>query len=103
MDARTLLIITGMGLATFAIRALPQLLFAGRHVPEGLDRYLRYLAHALIAAVVSVSLFFAGGRLETEAVPGRTAALAVAVVVSAWSKRPILGMVAGAVAALFLA
>lgn len=103
MDARTLLIIGGMALATFAIRVLPQLFLAGRHVPEGLDRYLRYLAHALIAAVVSVSLFFAGGRLETDAAPGRAAALAVAVVVSAWSRRPVLGMAAGAAVALFLA
>ncbi len=103
MDTRTLLIIGGMALVTFVIRALPQVLLAGRHVPEALDRYLRYLAYALIAAVVSVSLFFAGGRLETDAAPARAAALAVAVVVAARSRRPILGMVAGAIVVLAFA
>lgn len=94
------MIIVGMGLVTYLIRALPQLLFVGRGVPEALDRYLRYLAYALIASVVATSLFFAGTRFEAAAAPRRAAALVVAVAVATWSGRPLLGMLAGTLVAL---
>lgn len=96
MDTRTVLTIAGMAAVTYLIRSLPQLVLGDRRIPTGLDRYLRYLAHALIAAVIAVSLFLARGRIETEAAPARAAALAAAIVVAAWSGRPVLGMVAGA-------
>jgi branched-subunit amino acid transport protein len=99
MDPARIAIIVGMGLVTFLIRVVPQLFFAGRSFPEAFERYLRYLSYALIASIVSTSLFLAGPRFEAAAAPHRAFALAVAVLVASWTGRPLLGMVIGAILA----
>ena len=55
MDKTRISIIVGMGLVTYLIRVVPQLFFLGRSFPEFFDRYLRYLAYALMASIVSTN------------------------------------------------
>jgi branched-subunit amino acid transport protein len=99
MDPRRIAIIVGMGLVTYLLRAVPQLFFAGRSFPEAFERYLRYLSYALIASIVSTSLFLAGPRFEAAAAPHRALALTVAVFVASWTGQPLLGMLIGALLA----
>jgi branched-subunit amino acid transport protein len=102
MDTTRITIIIGMGLVTYLIRVLPQLFFVGRRFPEAFDRYLRYLAYALIASIVSISLFLAGPRFEAASAPPRALALIVAVLLAAWTKSPLMGMVVGTLVATVL-
>jgi len=102
MDPARVAIILGMGLVTYVIRAVPQLFFAGRSFPEAFERYLRYLSYALIASIISTSLFLTGSRFEAEAAPYRGLALVAAVLVASWSQRPLLGMLVGTVVAVAL-
>ncbi len=102
VDATRIAIIVGMGLVTYLIRVIPQLFFVGRSFPEAVDRFLRYLAYALIASIISTSLFLTGARFEAAAAPWRTVALLVAVLVASRSGRPLLGMLTGTLLALTL-
>jgi branched-subunit amino acid transport protein len=102
MDATRITIIIGMGLVTYLIRVLPQLFFVGQSFPESFERYLRYLAYALVAGIVSISLFLAGPRFEAAAAPARALALIVAVLLASWTKSPLMGMVVGTLVATVL-
>lgn len=102
MDKTQISIIFGMGLVTYLIRVVPQLFFVGRSFPEAFDRYLRYLAYALMASIISTSLFLAGSSFETAAAPTRAMALLVAVLVASWTKNSLLGMVTGTLLATAL-
>ena len=62
MAASRLAIIAAMALVSYALRVMPQLLLAGWSFPPAWDRYLRYLAYALVAGIVSATLFLASGR-----------------------------------------
>lgn len=95
MDPARTAIIVGMGLVSYLIRATPQLFLAGRSFPEAFERYLRYISYAIVASIVSSSLFLSGGRFDAADAPHRSLALIVAVFVAAWSKKPLLGMMVG--------
>lgn len=103
MDPTRAAIIVGMGLVSYLIRALPQLFLAGRSFPDAFERYLRYISYAIIASIVSTSLFLAGPRFEAAAAPHRAIALAAAVLVASWSGKPLLGMLIGTLLAQTLA
>lgn len=96
MDPTRAAIIVGMGLVSYLIRALPQLFLAGRSFPDAFERYLRYISYAIIASIVSTSLFVSGGRFDAVEAPHRGLALAAAVFVASWTGKPLLGMLAGA-------
>jgi len=97
-------IILMMGLMAFAMRALPQLFFAGEKFPEAWDRWLRYvLSYGLICSIISVTLFMSGARLETAATPRRALALIVAVIIAHRTKSAVTGMIIGALLVLVLA
>ena len=102
VDPTRLAIIIGMGLVTYLIRVAPQVFFVGRRFPDAFDRYLRYLAYALIASIISTSLFLSGPRFEAAAASHRVLALLVAILVAFWSRRPVLGMLAGTLLVLVL-
>jgi branched-subunit amino acid transport protein len=91
-----------MGLMAFAVRALPQLFFAGQKFPEVWDRWLRYVSYALICSIISVTLFMSGGRVETAAVPPRAIALALTIYIAHKTKSAVTGMLAGACVVLIL-
>ncbi len=95
MDTTRLAVIIGMGVVTYAIRVIPSMFLAGRDFSPAFDQYLRYLAHALMASVISTSLFFAGAQFESTAAPSRLLALAAAVLVAFWSRRALWGLFAG--------
>ena len=57
MEITRIQIILIMGLMAYAVRALPQLFFAGRKFPEVWDRWLRYVSYGLICSIISVTLF----------------------------------------------
>lgn len=91
-----------MGLVSYLIRVTPQLFFVGRTFSAAFDRFLRYLSYALIASIISTSLFLAGPHFEAEAAPHRGLALVAAVLVASWSGKPLLGMLIGTFLALAL-
>jgi branched-subunit amino acid transport protein len=95
-------IILIMGLMALAMRALPQLFFAGQKFPEASDRWLRYMSYGLICSIISVTLFLSGARLETSAAPRRALALAVTVVIARRTGSAVTGMIVGAVLVLIL-
>jgi len=99
MDPARTAIIVGMGLVSYLMRALPQLFLAGRSFPDAFERYLRYLSYALIASIISTSLFLAGPRFEAAAAPHRALALIGALLVASWTGKPLFGMLAGALLA----
>jgi branched-subunit amino acid transport protein len=102
MEITRIQIILIMGLMAFAVRALPQLCFAGQRFPEVWDRWLRYVSYALICSIISVTLFMSGAHLDTAAAPWRALALALTVVIAHRTKSPVTGMLAGAVLVLML-
>lgn len=102
MDTTRITIIVGMGLVSYLIRVAPQLFLGGRSFSNAFERYLRYLSYALIASIISTSLFLAGPRFEAAAAPHRALALAAAILVASWSKKPLLGMLTGTLLALAL-
>lgn len=97
MDGTRLTIIFVIGLLTYAMRVVPQLLLVGQQFSEAADRYLRYLSYALICAIVSNVLFMAGNRWDTDATPHRAIALAITILVAHRTKNASLGMSAGLV------
>jgi branched-subunit amino acid transport protein len=103
MEITRFQIIFIIGLMAFAVRALPQLFFVGERFPEAWDRWLRYLSYGFICSIISVTLFMAGGRIETAAAPRRAIALALAIFVAYKTKSAVIGMIAGAVLVLILA
>jgi len=102
MAPARLTIIVGMALVSYALRAVPQLLLTGWSFPPAWDRYLRYLAYALVASIVSTTLFLSGGRFEAAPAPRRMIALAIAVGVAMLKRNAAIGMFTGTVVALLL-
>ncbi|MFQ5684247.1 MAG: AzlD domain-containing protein [Candidatus Binatia bacterium] len=84
-----------MGLVTYLVRVIPQLLLVGRSFPEVFDRYLRYLAYAFITSIVSNSLFLSAQRFDTGAAPYRGIALVGAMLIALWSRSIVTGMLFG--------
>jgi branched-subunit amino acid transport protein len=101
MDAARLAIIAGMALASYLLRAAPQLLSVVERFPDAFDRYLRYLAYALVVSIVSISLFLSGRQFDA-AVARRSIALVVAVSIAALTRSAVAGMLIGTVVALLL-
>lgn len=102
MEITRIQIILIMGLMAFAVRALPQLLFAGQKFPEALDRWLRYVSYGLICSIISVTLFMSGATLDGAAAPRRALALTLTIFIAHKTKSAVTGMIAGALAALIL-
>lgn len=103
MDPTSLAIIVAMGLASYALRIAPQVLLVGWKFPASVERYLRYLAYALVVSIISISLFVAAGRFAGAAAPRRSLALAIAIAVTALTKSVLTGMLTGTAVALALA
>ena len=102
MDATSVAVIVAMGLVSYALRLAPQALLVGWNFPAAVERYLRYLAYALVVSIISTSLFVAAGRFAEAAAPRRALALAVAIAVAALTRSVLAGMLTGTVIALLL-
>jgi branched-subunit amino acid transport protein len=91
-----------MALVSYALRVFPQLLLTGWSFPPAWDRYLRYLAYALVASIVSTTLFISGGEFDAAPAPRRMLALAIAVVVAMLTRSAVAGMFTGTAVVLLL-
>jgi branched-subunit amino acid transport protein len=100
--APRLAIIVGMALVSYALRVVPQLLLTGWSFPPAWDRYLRYLAYALVASIVSTTLFISAGHFDAAPAPRRLIALAIAVAIAMLTRSAVAGMFTGTVIALLL-
>ena len=102
MAPERLTIILGMALLSYALRVVPQMLLTGWSFPAAWDRYLRLLAYALVAGIVSVALYLTAGHFDPAAAPRRTLALAIAVLVTVKTRSAVTGMLVGTVVVLLL-
>jgi branched-subunit amino acid transport protein len=102
VEITRLQIILIMGLMALAMRALPQLFFAGQQFPEAWERWLRYVSYGLICSIISVTLFVSGSSLETSAAPQRALALLVAVITARRTSSAVTGMLVGTLLTLLL-
>jgi len=91
-----------MALATYLLRVIPQLIAAVQNFPAAADRYLKYVAYALVVSTVSISLFVTGGRFDSPAAPRRLIALAIAVAIATITRNALAGMLTGTAIALLL-
>ena len=88
----------GIGLLTFAIRFAPIALLARLELSDWLKRALRYVPPAVMTAIITPSLFFAGGAPTITLDTPRLAAAIFAALI-AWRTRStlwtvVLGMLA---------
>ncbi len=102
MATERLTIVAAMALVSYVLRVVPQLLLTGWSFPASWDRYLRLLAYALVAGIVSVALYISAGNVDMAAVPRRTIALAVAVFVTVKMRSAVTGMLIGTAIVLLL-
>jgi branched-subunit amino acid transport protein len=102
MAPGTMTIILGMALVSYALRVVPQILLTGWSFPPAWDRYLRLLAYALVAGIVSVALYLTAGHFDPAAAPRRTIALTIAVLVTMKTRSAVTGMLIGTVVVLVL-
>ena len=102
MEITRFQIILIMGFMALALRALPQLFFAGQQFPEAWDRWLRYVSYGLIASIISVTLFVSGSQVEISAAPRRGLALLMAVIIARATGSAVTGMLLGAFMILFV-
>jgi branched-subunit amino acid transport protein len=102
MEISRIQIILIMGATTFAIRALPQLMFVGEKFPEAFDRWLRYVSYAFICSIISITLFMSGARFEVNAAPWRGLALALTIFIAHKTKSAVTGMIVSVILLLAL-
>ena len=95
------LIIIGMGLVTFATRASFIFLPPHTRIPQGLQRSLKYVAAAVLPALIVPDVLFHGspGNLPFDAV--RLVAALIATLV-AWRTQNMLATIAAGMAVLIL-
>lgn len=92
--------ITGIGLISFAIRFLPIILIARLGLPERFKRALTFVPPAVMTAIITPALFFAGGAPTIAIDVPRLAAAAFAAVI-AWRTRSVLWTVVLGMCALW--
>ncbi len=102
MASERLTIVAAMALVSYLLRVVPQIVLTGWSFPAAWDRYLRLLAYALVAGIVSVALYLSAGHLDVAAVPRRSLALAIAVFVTVKTRSAVTGMIIGTVVVLFI-
>lgn len=94
MSVATALVVTlSIALGTYLLRAGPLLLLADRSFPPVIQRALRNVGPAVLAALVVVSVAAGGDGIEAAEV----AALVVAGVVARWRRNLIWSLAAGMV------
>jgi branched-subunit amino acid transport protein len=98
MSGPEVLLVVGMALAVYAPKVLPLVVVSERHA-VGLQTWLRYVAPAVLGALVAPAILAPDGRFS---VPGwQLAAYVLAAVVAATTRRMVAALAAG-LAALVL-
>ena len=94
---KTWLAILGVAAATFLLRA-SFIVFADPHrFPPAFRRALLYVPPSVLAAIVAPGLLMPAGVLDVSIANARMISGAVAIAVTAWSRRAGAAMVAGMV------
>jgi len=92
--------IVSIGLISFAIRFLPIVLITRLGLPERFKRALTFVPPAVMTAIITPALFFAGGAPTIAIDVPRLAAAAFAAVI-AWRTRSVLWTVVLGMCALW--
>jgi branched-subunit amino acid transport protein len=87
-----------LGLGTFVVKAAGPVLASGRALPAGLERFVRLVPPALLAALVATGTFGAPGGLVVDA---RAVGLGVAGI-ALWFRAPFAVVVLAAAASTAL-
>jgi len=95
------LTIFGVGLGTFALRASCIMLLGKFEQPPWMEAALRYVPPAVLAAIISSSLFIEGEVVRVDVSDPRLAAAACAAVV-AWLTRSLFFTIAAGMVVLWL-
>jgi branched-subunit amino acid transport protein len=95
------LIIIGMGLVTFATRASFIFLPPHTRIPTGLRQALKYVAAAVLPALIVPDVLFHGNPGNLPFDTGRLVAALIATLV-AWRTQNMLATIAAGMATLFL-
>ncbi len=93
------LAILGSAVATYLVRSLPFAVTFRGYLPGAASRYLEALPVAIIAALVGPAVVVPGGTLTRGAEP---LAAALVIVVVAWRRSLLAGVIAGVVAVALL-
>lgn len=96
------LLIILLGLGTWLMRSMPIMLHGRVPHPEWLERLLRYVPVAALTALVVPGSLYLKSNGSYHAVPARTIAAVIALVVAIRTKNTVATLVAG-MAALWLA
>jgi len=95
------LLIAGMAAATMATRIPLLLWLSKRKLPAGLFSALRYVAPAVLAAIILPAVLLPGGRLDLSWDNAPLAASIAAMLVS-WRTRNLLATIVTGMAVLFI-
>ena len=79
---------------TYFLRISMIVAFAGREVPEGLERHLRLATPAVLSAVLATSVLATDRQVHLPT-PGQAAAVVAAALVARRTGRPVHGLAAG--------
>jgi branched chain amino acid efflux pump len=93
------LVVTLVGVATIAIKAIGPVLLGGRELPSRISSLIVLLAPALLAALVAINTFGSGSRLVIDERVLGVAAAGVAI----WRRAPVLLVVVIAAAVTAIA
>lgn len=96
------LTILGMGLVTYAIRAVPLLTLDRLPMPPRLRQALRFVPPAVLSAIVFPELAWPGNRFDLSLANDRLLAGVLAIAVAAFSKNVLLVIALGMLALWFL-
>ncbi len=84
------LTLLGMGLVTYAIRAVPLLALDRRPMPPRLRQALRFVPPAVLSAIVFPEMLWPGGRFDLSLANDRLLAGLLAIAVAWFSKNVLL-------------
>ena len=102
MNGWTLLAVLGMGIVTLALRASFLFLPPDTRLPELFERGLRYIAAAVLPALIVPDVIFSGPAAQGVLDPLRILAALVAGLVAWWTRSVLATLAAGLGVLLFL-
>lgn len=94
MNKEIIFIIAGAALVTYCTR-FPLLVFAGKKVPKPVERYLRYLAPAILTALIVPFILFNKGRLNISFKNDYLIATIITGLVAYFSKNTLVAVLTG--------
>ncbi len=94
MNNEIILVIAGAALVTYCTR-FPLLMFAGKKVPKPVERYLRYLAPAILTALIVPFVLIHNSRLNISFKNDYLIAAIITGLVAYFSKNTLIAVLTG--------